>query len=86
MQRPDLPTLSCVNVACQYFGPPHQGNLAMRKVYGRDRLRLWRCGTCREEFSARRNTALFNTKVSEAKAEEIIDHLDEGCSVRSPSR
>lgn len=86
MQRPDLPTLSCVNVACQYFGRPHQGNLAMRKVYGRDRLRLWRCGTCREEFSARRNTALFNTKVSEAKAEEIIDHLDEGCSVRSPSR
>jgi predicted metal-dependent phosphotriesterase family hydrolase len=29
---------------------------------------------------------LFNTKVSEAKAEEVIDHLDEGCSVRSTSR
>jgi IS1 family transposase len=29
---------------------------------------------------------LFNTKVSEAKAEEIIDHLDEGCSVRATSR
>jgi transposase-like protein len=86
MQRPALTTLSCVNVACQYFGRPHQGHLAIRKVYGKDRLRLLRCGTCREEFSARRTTALFNTKVSEAKAEEIIDHLDEGCSVRSPSR
>jgi IS1 family transposase/transposase-like protein len=86
MQRPDLTTLSCVNVACQYFGRPHQGNLAIRKVYGKDRLRLLRCGTCREECSERRNTALFNTKVSEAKAEEIIDHLDEGCSVRSTSR
>jgi IS1 family transposase len=29
---------------------------------------------------------LFNTKVSEAKAESIIDHLDEGCSVRATSR
>src|ERR687894_599151 len=37
-------------------------------------------------FSERRNTALFKTKVSEAKAEAIIDHLDEGCSVRATSR
>ena len=86
MPRPDLATLACVNPECQYFGRPHQGNLAIRKVYGQDRLRLWRCGKCREEFSERRNTALFNTKVSEAKAEEVIDHLDEGCSIRSTSR
>ena len=43
-------------------------------------------GSCHEEFSERRNTALFNTKVSEAKAEDVIDHLDEGCSVRATSR
>jgi hypothetical protein len=29
---------------------------------------------------------LFNTKVSEAKAEDVIEHLDEGCSIRSTSR
>jgi hypothetical protein len=29
---------------------------------------------------------LFNTKVSEAKAEAIIDHLDEGCSVCATAR
>ena len=29
---------------------------------------------------------MFHTKVSEAKAEEVIDHLDEGGSVRSTSR
>ena len=86
MPRPDLTTLSCVNVECQYFGRPHQGNLAIRKTYGKDHLRLLRCGKCREEFSERRNTALFNTKVREAKAEEVIDHLDEGCRVRSTSR
>jgi hypothetical protein len=86
MPRPDLDTLACVNTDCQYFGRPHQGNLAIRKVYGKDGLRLVRCGRCHEEFSERRNTALFNPKVSEAKAEEIIDHLDEGCSVRATSR
>jgi IS1 family transposase len=86
MQRPDLTTLACVNADCHSFGRPGQGNLAIRKVYGKDHLRLVRCGTCREEFSERRNTALFNTKISEAKAEAVIDHLDEGCSVRSTSR
>jgi hypothetical protein len=68
MQRPDLATLACVNAKCQYFGCPGQGNLSIRKVYGKDHLRLWRCCKCREGFSERRNTALFNTKISEAKA------------------
>jgi transposase-like protein len=86
MPRPDLATLACVNADCQQFGRPGQGHLAIRKIYGNDRIRLLRCGSCHEEFSERRNTALFNTKVSEAKAEEVIDHLDEGCSVRATSR
>jgi IS1 family transposase/transposase-like protein len=86
MQRPDLTTLACVNTDCQHYGQPDQGNLTIRKVYGKDGIRLLRCGSCQEEFSERRNTALFNTKVSEAKAESIIDHLDEGCSVRATSR
>ncbi len=86
MQRPDLATLACVNAECQSFGRTGQGNLTIRKVYGKDNIRLLRCGKCREEFSERRHTALFNTKVSESKAEAIIDHLDEGCSIRSTSR
>ncbi len=86
MERPDLATLSCVNVECQRFGRPKPGNLVIRKRYGKDRLRLLRFRSCQEEFSERRGTALFNTKVSEVKATEIIDHLDEGCSVRSTAR
>jgi IS1 family transposase len=86
MQRPDLATLACVHAECQYFGRPAQGNLSIRKVYGKDGIRLLRCCQCREEFSERRNTALFNTKLSEAKAEQVIDHLDEGCSIRATSR
>jgi transposase-like protein len=86
MERPDLSTLSCVNPECQQFRQAGQGNLAIRKVYGRDRIRLLRCRSCCEEFSERCGTALFNTKLPEAKAEDVINHLDEGCSVRATAR
>jgi hypothetical protein len=55
-------------------------------VYGHDRLRLLRCRSCGEEFSERRGTALFNTKLPEPKAEAVINHLGEGCSVRATAR
>jgi hypothetical protein len=43
MQRPDIATLACVHAECQYFGRPAQGNLSIRKVYGKDGIRLLRC-------------------------------------------
>ena len=86
MQRPDLTTLACVNADCQHYGRPGQGNLTIRKVYGQDGVRLLRCRRCHEEFSERRHTALFNTKIGAAQAEAIIDHLDEGCGVRATAR
>ena len=86
MKRPDLDTLACVNPECHLFRRPGEANLTVRKVYGHDRLRLLRCRTCGEEFSERRGSALFNTKLPEASAEDIINHLDEGCSVRATAR
>ena len=86
MARPDLSTLACVNSECQHYGQSGQGNLGIRKVYGRDHIRLLRCHSCQDEFSERRGTALFNTKLSEAKAIDVIDHLDEGNSIRATSR
>jgi hypothetical protein len=46
MQRPDLTTLACVNADCQQFGRTGQDNLTIRKVYGKDGIRLLRCGKC----------------------------------------
>jgi len=86
MKRPDLDTLACVNPECYRFRLTGQGNLTVRKVYGQDRIRLLRCRTCGEEFSERRGTALFNTKIVETKAEDVIDHLGEGCGVRATAR
>jgi transposase-like protein len=86
MERPDLDTLACVNAECQHFRQTGEGNLVVRKTYGRDALRLLRCRRCGEEFSERRGTALFNTKVSEAQASAVIDHLVEGCRVSATAR
>lgn len=86
MKRPDLDTLACVNRECQRFRLTGEGNLTVRKVYGHNRIRLLRCRTCGEEFSERRGTALFNTKITEEKAEAIIDHLGEGCGMRATAR
>ena len=86
MQRPDLDTLACVNPECHQFRLTGQGNLTIRKVYGQDSIRLLRCRICGEEFSERRGTALFNTKITETKAEDVIDHLGEGCGVRATAR
>jgi transposase-like protein len=86
MKRPDLATLACVNLECHQFRQTGHGNLVIRKVYCRDRLRLLRCRTCCEEFSERRGSALFNTKLPEATAEDVIKHLNEGCSVRATTR
>jgi hypothetical protein len=86
MKRPDLDTLACVTPECQLFGRPDEAHLAVRTVYGPDQLRLRRCRTCGEEFSERRGSALCNTKLPEAKAEEGINQLGEGWSVRAPAR
>lgn len=81
MERPDLDTLACVNAECPLVRQAGQSNLVIRKVYGHDAIRLLHCRTCGAEFSECRGTALFNTKVAEAKAVDVIDHLTEGCSV-----
>jgi transposase-like protein len=86
MERPALDTLACVHAECPYFCQTGQNNLVVRKVYGRDAIRLLRCRRCGEEFSERRGTALFNIKVAEAKAVEVINHLTDGCGVRATAR
>jgi len=79
--RPDLKELCCLNPECRLYGQRGADNLIVRKTYGQDQIRYLRCRWCGEEFSERKGTALFNLKISEAKAADIIDHLDAGCGV-----
>lgn len=84
--RPDVDSLCCMNEECKYFQQRGKGNLTIRKIYGHDRIRYLRCHHCGYEFSERRGSALFNTKIWEEQAVCVIDHLDEGCGVKSTAR
>ena len=84
--RPPLESLACVSPTCDLYGQANQGNLIVRKVYGKDNIRYLRCRRCQEEFSERKNTALWNTKIDEDRAISIAEHLAEGNSMSSTSR
>jgi IS1 family transposase/transposase-like protein len=84
--RSPLNSLACVNERCELYGQAGQQNLTVRKMYGKDQIRYLRCRVCRTEFSERKNTALWNTKVPEAKAIAVGEHLAEGCSLKGTAR
>ena len=84
--RPPLESLACVNPECEKYGKKGAENLIIRKVYGADKIRYLRCRTCQKEFSERKGTALWNTKVRESKAIAVAEHLAEGCSEASTAR
>ena len=85
-ERPLLETLACVNERCELCGQKGRDNLTVRKVYGQDDIRYLRCQCCGTEFSERKKTALWNTKVSEARAVSVAEHLGEGCSLKATAR
>ena len=84
--RPPLESLSCVNSRCDLVGQIGQGNLIVRKVYSQDKIRYLRCTSCQREFSERKGTSLWNTKIREAKAISVAEHLSEGNSLKGTAR
>ena len=84
--RLPLESLACVSPDCQDYGLTNAENLYIRKVYGKDNIRYLRCRTCQEEFSERKNTALWNIRIRERKAVSIAEHLSEGNSIKGTSR
>jgi IS1 family transposase/transposase-like protein len=74
--RVDLKSLCCLNEECKEYGQKGKENLEVRKQYGRDQIRYLKCKGCGVEFSERKGTSLFNSKIAESKAVSIIEHLD----------
>lgn len=68
------------------YGQKGRNNLIIRKVYGRDNIRYLRCRCCQQEFSERKNTALWNSKIPEEKAVSVAEHLADGCGIKSTAR
>ena len=84
--RPPIESLSCVNPECASYGQNGQGNLTVRKTYGCDHLRYLRCRRCQGEFSERKNTPLWNTKIRESKAVAVAEQLAEGTPIEGTAR
>ncbi len=84
--RPPIASLACVNHECPSYGQAGQGNLRVRKSYGPDQIRYLRCRSCQCEFSERKHTPLWNSKIRESKASAIAEQLAEGSSIKSTAR
>src|SRR5450755_3147968 len=84
--RPPLETFACINDQCELYGQRGRNNLTFRKTCGKDGIRFLRCKEFGAEFSERKGTALWNTKVSGAKAIAVAEHLAEGCSLKGTAR
>jgi transposase-like protein len=82
----DLNTFCCHNQTCPDYGKRGHGNLTVTARYGTDQRRLLRCRTCKARFSERKGTPLFDSRLPKAKAVSLLQHLAEGCGVRSTSR
>lgn len=85
-KRPLLSALACVNSKCESYGQAGLENLVVRKVYGQDQIRYLRCRCCGAEFSERKNTAFWNTKIPESRAIEVGRQIAEGTSIKGTSR
>lgn len=84
--RPPLESLACVSLECELYGKQGQDNLIVRKVYGKNRIRYLRCRSCQAEFSERKGTALWNSKIDEERAISVAEHLGEGCTFKGTAR
>ncbi len=83
----DLSRFCCLNSNCPLHGRRDAGNLSVRDRYGKQRhIRLLHCKACDARFSERKGTPLFNTRLSDDKALDVLAHLADGCGVRQTGR
>lgn len=73
---------SCPTAGCPDLGRKGRGNIALARMYGRAQVPLWRCRSCGSTFSGNRDHLLFRSRVSPAKAYEVMAGLLDG---RSPA-
>ena len=83
----DLSRFCCQNKDCSDYGKRRGGNLTVCGRFGKGkRLRLLYCRTCKDRFSERKGTPLFQARLSEEKILAVGAHVAEGCGVRKTGR
>jgi transposase-like protein len=83
----DLRTFCCQNPDCPDYGRRGHGNLRVAFRYGPAKQRRYlACRTCQHRFSERQGTPLFDCRLPDDKALDVLAHLQEGVGVRKTSR
>lgn len=83
----DLARLCCLNPDCTLHARRDAGNLSVCVRYGkRNHIRLHYCKACKYRFSERKGAAFFRSHLPQEKALAVLEHLDEGCGIRSTGR
>jgi transposase-like protein len=82
----DLDRFCCQNPQCPDYGKRGHGNLTVCMRYGRHQRRLLYCRTCKDRFSERKGTPLFDARLPEDKVVAVLQHVAEGVGVRQTSR
>ncbi|HEX4613831.1 MAG TPA: helix-turn-helix domain-containing protein [Urbifossiella sp.] len=82
----DLTPFCCQNTTCPKAGQRDAGNLTVCARYGRHPRRLLYCRACKARFSERKGTPLFQTRLPDDRALDVLGHLADGCGVRQTAR
>ena len=79
--------LCCQNSHCPDVGHRGLGNLTFRGWSGKGhRIRMVYCRTCMARFSERKGTVLEQSRLPDAKALDVLNHIREGCGTRATGR
>lgn len=86
-KRLDTSLYFCPNEGCANYGRVGEDNQIIGSGhYGKQHTQLLKCKVCGQTFSARRGTALFNLKATEACFYQTIKCLAEGNGTRTTAR
>lgn len=82
----DLSRFCCLNSGCPTYGERNAGNLTVCARYGKQHRRLLYCRGCKARFSERKGTPLFDARLPDHVALDVLAHLADGCGVRQTGR
>ena len=83
----ELEAFCCQHSCCADYGQRGAGNLRWHGWSGKKKqIRMLYCRTCTRYFSERKGSALWPSRLPEAQAVSVLEHLADGCGVRQTAR
>lgn len=82
----DLSRFCCLNPTCPDYAKRGHGNLTVPARYGPHRTRVLRCSTCKDRFSERKGTPLYDARLPAETVVAVLAHVAEGVGTRKTAR